>query len=225
MDLIETPLSPVHGDLEARGAQWGLGGRAPIAVHVDEPEIEHQAKATLALCDCSALSKLGVKGPDAATWLGKRGIGVPDGAFESGGLADGGVVVNLTGGEFFAESGPASETVPMLAAHLGQGQSGVARVQRQDATFLLSGSRARQVLAQTCGIDFDQAPPRRLILTRLAGVTCAVLPQPEQDIEVYRLWVDHSHAVYLWQALVQISGELGGRVIGAACFYPDLQVS
>jgi sarcosine oxidase gamma subunit len=81
------------------------------------------------------------------------------------------------------------------------------------------------VLAQTCGIDFEQAPPRQVILTRLAGVTCAILPQPEQDTEVYRLWVDHSHGIYLWQTLVQISDELGGRVIGAACFYPHLQVS
>ncbi len=225
MNLIETPLSPVHGELEARGAQWGRVGQSPIAVHVDEPRIERQARATLALCDCSPLSKLGVKGPGTATWLGEQGVSVSDEAFESRALADGGVVVNLTGGEFFAESGPASEIVPKLAAHLGRGQTGVFGVERQDATFLLSGGKARQVLAQVCGIDFDQARPRQLILTRTAGVTCAVLPQPESDVEIYRLWVDHSHGLYLWQTLVQISGELGGRVVGAACFYPGLQVS
>src|SRR5204863_432116 len=82
------------------------------------------------------------------------------------------------------------------------GGPGVYRNERQDATFLLTGARGHEVLAQTCAVDVRQATPRRLIVTRVAGVNASVLPETIAGLPAYRLWVDPSFAWDLWESLV-----------------------
>src|SRR5207253_7043243 len=89
----------------------------------------------------------------------------------------------------------------------------VYRVERQDATFLLAGSRAVKMLAQLCSIDFRSVPPDRLILTRAGGVNCGVLPGVLGEVPLFRLWVDPTYEVSFWETLVPICEELGGRVV------------
>jgi sarcosine oxidase, subunit gamma len=215
--------SPVHPLLESRGAQWGQLAGAPVALRFGPAEEEAAALPTLALCDLSALPKLGVKGPGAEAWLRGREIDLPPATYDTRTLADGGLMVRLGPGEFLLEAGAAGELLAHLAAGLAEAPGGVFCVERQDATFLLSGARAVEVLAQLCSIDFRSAPPRRLILTRAGGVNCGVLPDAAAEVPVFRIWVDPTYAVALWEVLAEIGEELGGRVVGAACFYAELR--
>ena len=48
------------------------------------------------------------------------------------------------------------------------------------------------------------------------------LPQQMDGTPTYRIWMDNSYAGYLWDMLEQISGELGGRVVGAAAVLTEL---
>src|SRR5207249_9754250 len=105
------------------------------------------------------------------------------------------------------------------------GQVGVYRIEREEATFLLTGTRALEVLAQVCSIDFLTAARRRLVLTRAAGISCGILPEALGEVPVFRLWMDGGYAVFLWETLVEIAEELGGKVIGAACCFPELLAS
>jgi hypothetical protein len=100
----------------------------------------------------------------------------------------------------------------ILQQHAG-GSPGVYRVQRQEAALLLSGARANDVLVETCGYDFRQ-PGNRLIMTRVAGVSCAILPIEAGGISMFRLWLDYSYGVYLWEALYEIVRDHGGDVVG-----------
>jgi sarcosine oxidase subunit gamma len=179
--------------------------------------------ATLALCDVSALPKLGVKGPGAEGWLRGQQIDVPAATYDTQSLADGGLIVRLGAADFFLEGGIRGSVLPRLLAELDRPIPGVHRVERQDATFLLAGTQALKVLAQLCSIDFQTAAPRHLILTRAGGVNCGVLPDSIQGAPLFHFWVDPSFAVSFWETLAEISGELGGRVVGAACFYPELR--
>ena len=181
--------------------------------------------ANLGLCDVSPLPKLSVKGPGADPWLRERGIQTPATVLEIGTLPDGGVTARIGTVEFFVESGPSAESVPLLDTALGAAPSGVFRVERQDATFVLAGAQVQEALAQTCGINFREAPEGRVILTSVAGVSCIVLPQRIAEVDAYRLWVEPSGAVYLWQTLATIVSELGGGLIGAASVYPELATS
>ena len=77
-------------------------------------------------------------------------------------------------------------------------------------------------MAQTCGLDLREPVASRVVLTRVAGVSTIVLPERIRDEAGFRLWVDPSYAHYLWHQLVKISESLGGRVVGAGRFFPEL---
>jgi sarcosine oxidase subunit gamma len=208
--------SPVHDLLSSRNPQWGRIAGASIALRFGDGEEE--AARQLALCDLSALPKLGLKGGGAEGWLRSQQIDVPPNTYDVAHLADGGLIARLGDADFFLEAGTADAVLPRLAAT----PADVYRVERQDATFLLTGSRTLRLLARLSSIDFAAAPPRRLILTRAGGVNCAVLPDRDGDVPHYRLWVDYTYAASFWESVVEIAKELGGRVVGAACVYPKL---
>src|SRR5262249_52696255 len=119
--------------------------------------------------------------------------------------------------DFFLEAGVTGSILPAGSS------PGVYRVERQDATFLLTGTRALEVLAQLCSLDFRSAPAGRLALTRAGGVNCGILPEGAGVGSRFRFWVDPSFAVSFWEMLAEIAGELGGQVVGAACLYPELR--
>lgn len=217
---IGTRRSPIHELLQARHAEWRVVAGAPLAVRIETDEAERATAQTLGLCDVSALPKLGLKGPDAEHALTDRGIEVPGAIYESCRLAGGGWIVRTGANEFFLESGATDDSVALLAS-LDSARGRVFRIERQDATFLLAGSRASEVLAQTCGANVREAAAHRLMLTRVAGVSCGVFPQFFADAPGYRLWVDYSYAVFLWESLVEICESLDGRVIGAGCLLAE----
>lgn len=206
--------------LESRGAHWDRAGDAPLALHFGDPEAEAAAVPTLALCDLSFLLRFGVKGPSAEAWLRQHGVDVPPGIYDTRPL-DRGLVLRLGAADFLLEGGVSGGILAHLADELDGSPSGVYRVERQDAALALAGTRAPAVLAQLCSLDFSAAPPRRLLLTRAGGVNCGILPDSVGDVPLYRLWVDGTYAVSFWEALAEIVGELGGRVVGAACFSPQ----
>jgi sarcosine oxidase subunit gamma len=214
--------SPVQSLLESRGAHWGRLAGAPIALRLGTAEEEAATLPDLGLCDLSALPKLGVKGPGAEEWLRGHTIDLPLATYDTQSLPDGGLIVRLGLEDFLLEGGATGDRLARLADGLAAAPGGVYRVERQDATFLLTGARAVRVLAQLCSIDFRAAPPGRLLLTRAGGVNCGILPETASGVPAFRIWVDPSYAVALWESLAEIGEELGGHLVGAACFYPEL---
>jgi sarcosine oxidase subunit gamma len=185
-------------------------------------DVERAAMKVLSLCDLSALTKLGVKGSEAEGWLREQDVEVPEEIYESRRFAEGGLIVRLGPDEFLLESGVVGESMVALAARLESTQGQVSAVPREDATFLMTGSRAIDVLAQTCGVNFRGVKPQRLILTRVAGVSCGILPETISNVQAYRLWIDPTYAIYLWGTLVEICESLDGTIIGAGCIFPEL---
>ena len=224
MPSTPTRHSPIHHWLQSRRPVWGSLGGMLIAVRFDADEAEPSPLPTPGLCDLSGLTKLGVKGRHAEKWLTGQGVDVPATTYESRSLDDGGLIVRLGTDEFLLESGFADDDnrVATLATQLDPTADHVYRIERQDATFLLVGLRALDVLAQTCGVNFREAAPRHLVLTRVAGVSCGVCSDAVGEIPCYRIWVDYSYAAYLWETLEQIGTDLGGRVIGAGRLFPTL---
>jgi hypothetical protein len=94
-------------------------------------------------------------------------------------------------------------------------------VLRQDASFLLTGARAREVMLQVCGIDFDSMDyrARPLFLTRVAVISAVVLPWVEKGTHVFRLWCSYPYGLYLWKELNEIMVEFGGDVVGLSAVY------
>ena len=216
------PRSPIHEALEARGAEWRSVDGIDVVVRIQDADTERVAMESLGLCDLSGLRKTGLKGRDAESWLAGEEIDVPRTVFESRSLESRGIIVRVGSDEFFLQDGIGNSTVSLVAERMKSHDGLLFRVEHQEATFLLIGSRSLEVLAQTCGINFSVMAPRQVVFTRVAGVSCGVFPDSVGEIPTYRIWVDPSYAVYLWETLVEICESLDGCVIGAACVYPEL---
>jgi sarcosine oxidase subunit gamma len=212
-------FSPIHAWLTAHTREWGSAGDAQLALRLDTADADQTAVSDLALCDVSVLAKLGLKGARAAEWLSSAGVTVPTEVFATGPLVGDGLVVRLGSEEFFLEEGLNQSFVVELGRRLGPGQPGIYRIERHDGTFLLCGQRATKVLAQTCGINFQETPFSRALFTRVAGINCTILPQMIGGVAIYRLWTDPSFAVDLWHTLDEITSELQGKIVGVASVY------
>ena len=172
--------------------------------------------SAVGICDVSLLAKLGVKGTGAAAWLAEQGIKVPEEVYASAPLEAGGLVVRLGADEFLIEAGSLDQSLSALRERMPGDAPDLAPVVREDAALLLVGPRAIELLLQTCGYEFSKSHDQRLVYTRIAGVSCGVLPQQILGNRGYRIWFDPSYALYLWDALVEIATEFGGGTVDAS---------
>ncbi len=220
MTTALTLHSPVHELLDTHHATWKRVGDGMIALHFGKPDAEQQAAKALGLCDLSALTKLGLKGRGAADVLRSAGITPPPNRYDTASLQDGGLIIRTDTNEFLLEEGVTGSTVAKLLRELRQSpKADPLLVERTDAAFVLTGSRANEVLRQTCGMNFSDttaAPLNRLVMSRIAAVSCAILPTLDGPTPRFRLWLDPSFAISLWESLEEIVHDLGGHVVGAA---------
>jgi hypothetical protein len=156
------------------------------------------------------LPRIVLKGPEVARWFRDQSIALPVDTFSVVSIADDSWIARLGAAEFLVEGGAESDLVSRLETKLSPLPAGVFLVPRSDVTFVLAGPEARSVFLQTCAINFRLASPQRVVFSRVAGVSCGILPQVSGDGIKYRLWVEFSYAAYLWETLVGIVSELGG---------------
>jgi sarcosine oxidase subunit gamma len=173
-------------------------------------------QATLvSIADLSLLPRFGCKGPGAAEWLSALGVAIPsapNSALSMGELR----VLRLGNTEFLAE-GDSVVVAKLQAAPRGPG---VYPVLRQDAVLLLAGSRANDLLLQSCNVNFAAIKPNPdpnlspVVLTSMVGVGVTVMPENKSGAMVYRIWCDGTYGLYLWRTLCAIAEELGGGAVG-----------
>lgn len=214
-------FSPLQDELEPLRPTWGQLNGMAVPLDFGDRAGEAAAAGVLGLADSSALGKLVLKGPGAEGLLQRQQIPIPGEIFQVANLAGGGLVARTGGAEFFLEDGCRGTLVSRLDSMLDSGGSGAFRVVRQDASILLSGSRANEVFLQTCGHDFRN-PGDSMVMTRVAGVSCSILHRAIGGVGTFQLWMDGSFGGYLWETLLEIASELGGRPAGLVCFYPEL---
>jgi sarcosine oxidase subunit gamma len=155
--------------------------------------------------------RAGLKGPNAAAWLEREGIPVPGQPNTWLPLAGGGLVARLATSEFLVEDGRHA-CAPRLRASLAHGTAGVYPVLRCDASLLLAGRGALDVLAQTCNVHFAalDLAQRPLVLTLMVGVAVLVVPQWHGTSPRYRIWCDPTLGPYLTRTLLDIVIQEGG---------------
>jgi len=207
----------------------------PVPLDFGDPAAEREQAETLALCDVSALPRVTLKGPGAQTFLTEQGLPGLGEIYEWRPLAGGGLIVRTGAAEYSLEDGPGGDLLTRLDKAIenrkAKSENPVYRALRQDAAMLLPGRRAVEVLAQTCGYDFRgeagsqskiENQKSKMVMTRIAGVSCSVLPRQFNGIVAFQLWTDGSYGLYLWETLLEIVRELGGSVAGLSCFFPSL---
>lgn len=179
--------------------------RSPVDALIDSAS---RSAAELGLHDLSLLQKVGVQGPNVAAWLSERELPWPQSIYALARLDDGALIVRIAENEVVIESADENGLPPKLAEIPALRAAGVYGVEQQTATFRLDGPTAAGVWAQTCGVNIVESAIDRLCYTRVAGVSCGIIPERSGGGRTYRIWVDYGYAPYLWKTLVTISSEL-----------------
>ena len=154
------------------------------------------------------LVKRGVKGPGVAAWAQRHDLPLPAARYAVLPVGGAGVVARAGEGELILECTLQDELWARWQAARTEAATGVYDIPQQSVTLELSGPRARQVLAWSCALNLAAEPADTIVYTRIAGVSCAVLPRGEGDPRSYRLWVDYSLAPYLWTTLAELTEDL-----------------
>ena len=162
----------------------------------------------LNITNVSTLQRYGVKGPQAAHWLAKHGISIPSKA-NTWILSEHAIVMRLGASEFLIEDQTEGKTCAKLEVDVVR-VSGVYKVPRADATYLLAGSQVLNLFAEICPLDLREAAlaENEVIMTQVAGISATILRQSINNETVYRLWCDGTYGVYMLHTLSEISNEL-----------------
>lgn len=160
------------------------------------------------ITETTELARYGVKGPEAANWLGKYKVEIPTKA-NTWLLSGNAIVMRLGASEFLIEDQQYGQVCAKLAAdHLRV--AGVYKVSRVDASFTMLGSGVLRMLSELCALDLSAAglQENEVVMTQVAGVSATVLRQHLKGETVYRLWCDGTYGVYMKQILSEIAAEL-----------------
>jgi sarcosine oxidase, subunit gamma len=175
------------------------------------------------LCDHTYLARVGFKGRGAAAWLQAQGLSLPDAPNRW--LRDrSGATIARLGAEDFLLSDEA-ETHSGLPQDLSTrwhaaSAPGGFPVPRQHglAAFAVGGVNAPELLARLCALDLrarafaDDA----IAQTQLALSSVVIMRTSVGAAATYRLFVDTSMALYLWDVLNDVAITLGGGAVGIA---------
>ena len=183
----------------------------------------HIAAGAPWLRDHTHLARIGFKGRGAAAWLQAQGLTLP--AAPNRWLRDtsGATIARLGAEDFLITDEP--ETITGLAQSLGArwhaaGAPGGFPVPRQHglAAFALGGASAPELLARLCAVDLR---PRAfgddaIAQTQLALSSVVIMRTSVAAAASYRLFIDTSLALYLWDVLNDVATALGGGALGIA---------
>ena len=181
------------------------------------------ASLPVMLADASSLPRMGVKGPQAETWLRGQGIHPPAGVNAWTRTTDGVLIARLGRSEFFLEDAFGGAVVERCRAMLVPGP-GLYPVLRQDAALVLAGPRLNDLLVQTCSVDFKSPTMHEpvAVMTSMIGVSVLAICDRASAGPVLRLWCDGTFGPYLWETLLGIAHEEGGGAVGLGKLFPGV---
>lgn len=160
-------------------------------------------------------ARFGCKGPQAEAWLREHGfeLPVPANSWICG--AGGVLVARLATSEFLVEAlqGEAPQVARCMQGLRDPAarRPGLYPVLREDQVLELSGSRAQDVLLETCNVNFAplaaaaRADAGALVMTLMIGVGVTIIPRKDAAGLVYTIWCDPSFGHYLQSTLETIT--------------------
>ena len=170
------------------------------------------ATRAVSVSDLADHRKVGLKGPGVSDWLQERQMACPADVYDVVRVDDGSLAVRVGSDEVILESPDSGELVETVEVALKARVPGVYRVEQQTSTFRLSGPAAIPVWAQTCGVDVPAEPLDRILYTRVAGISCGIIPEIINGERAYRIWVDYSYAPDFFRTIIEITRGLRRNV-------------
>lgn len=216
---LQARVGPLQERLAPLASEWTVANGYRVCARVREAVIGDDPW----LCCLTHGARAGFKGRGTADWLIAEGVLLPDGPNRWRRDGSGAIVARLGAQDFLIfDDGDTDTGLPdRLTRHWqtarGRGGYPVPR-QHSLACIAVGGARAPDLFARLCAVDLD-APAfgaDAIAQTHIALTGAVVMRAPPGTAAGYRVFVDTSLALYLWDVLHEVALALGGGVRGAA---------
>jgi sarcosine oxidase subunit gamma len=216
---VQAHQGPLHARLAPLATAWREHQGYAVCTQVRGAVASHGPW----LACLSHLARIGFKGRGTADWLEAEGVAVPAAPNRWRRDASGALIARLGAQDFLiADDLDGASGLPqrLAASWHSAAQRGAYPVPRQHGlvTLALGGERTDEVLARLCAVDLsahafdaDAIAQTQLALTSAIVMRSAVTGPPG-----YRIYVDTSLALYVWDVLDEVAQSLGGGVLGEA---------
>lgn len=209
---------PVHERLALQVSEWREMNGYQVGMR-----LRGVAMGAPWLADLSHLARIGFTGRGTADWLAAEHLSIPSAPNRWLPDSSGATVARLGPQDFLITDDIGVTTgVPQSLAERWQmnAQRSGYPVPRQHglAMFGLGGVGAPDVLARLCAVDLGPSGLAHdaIAQTHLALTAVVIMRGPQADAASYRVFVDTSLALYLWDVLHEVAATLGGGPVGAA---------
>lgn len=216
------PRSPIYRQLVELGADFAeVAGAACAMGFGGDPEAEVALARDLAICDLSALPRVGFKGREAQSWPAAQGLAISPDNNRAVVQDDGALVARLADSEVLILSdlaGTSGLCERLAKAWSPDPDPGAYPVPRADTNcwFMISGVHADALYAKICGVDLrpHKFPNLAIAQTSIARLNGIVIRADVSDCLAYHLLTDSAAAGYMWMCLLDAMEEWGGAPIG-----------
>ena len=217
--ILSARLGPLHERLAPLASAWQELNGYRVCMRVRDAI----ADGAPWLADLTYLPRVGFKGRSTAEWLQSQGLSLPAAPNQWLLNASGTLVARLGAQDFLitedlhAGSGVAQRLTEQWRSAAPRGVYLLPR-QHGLVTIALGGAAANDVLARLCAVDLGRPAFADLAIaqTHIALTAAIVMRGPVSAVTSYRLFVDTSLALYLWDVMHDVVVTLGGGVLGAA---------
>ena len=217
----QTRRSFVYRELAAGGARFRRLAGAAVAFDFGQPEAERRALERIALCDLSALPRVGFKGPAALGWLRGRRIAGLDRDNWADAQKGGALAARLAPSEALilgTLTGRSNLCDRLEAALDAHPEPGCYKVMRRDGSFhfLIAGVHAADAMATLCGVDLRARafPAGSIAQTSVARMSMIVIAVALGEVPAFHLLGDSASSGYAWGVLVDAMAEFDGLPVG-----------
>ena len=212
--------SPIAYALASLNPNMGVLNGMEVALEFNDGLVESSRKSILGVTDVSCFTRFSVKGPQANAWLNSQNIQTPK-EINSWIEYEDSLILRMGSSEFLIEDQYKSQVCKKLISFNQATTTGVYKVQRADAAFILSGSEVLKMLSELCMLDLrDNAlGSKKVVLTQIAGISATLLRQSLNGEQVYRVWCDGTFGAYMWNMLLEVARELEGGAVGLSTHY------
>ena len=218
----------VYRNLIAAGARMTEQHGAALA-HDFGGDIDAEAAAarSLGLADLSPLPRVGFKGRGTLDWLAGHDVSGIDDSNMAYSQPDGSWVARLAPTEVLVLSGIDGDSGlcdRLAKAWTGDADAGTDPgcypVLRREANcwFLVTGDNSAAMFAKLCAVDLRPGhfAHGRIAQTSLARINAIIVRADLGEVPAYAVLGDSSFAEYLWDVLIDVMVEFGGRPVGVA---------
>ena len=220
----QTRRSPLYRMLAEQGARFEPLNRYAVARDCGREPAEEAAQAeSLGLADLTPLPRVGFKGWNIGSWLGRAGAEMGEASNRAYPQADGTRIARLAPGEalLLADRSGRSPLIETLGKAWSMADAdGCFRVAREETScwLLLTGAHAAGMLAKVCAVDLrpQTFADCAIAQTNVARLNAVVIRGDIGPVPAFDLIVDSASAVYLWDALLDAMAEHDGTPIGLA---------